>query len=268
MEDDKSDEYQLRFEDGNVVAQSDTSATPDADHTAESIEPGVETGFVVEVKPGALEVNDRLREAVGGHGDTLEFGSREHAEDYASQLSASNGPLRVQAAPENEPTDIDAYLLAEHNPSIKEPADIDGDTWTFDVGANLYGALGEAILLESPKPHALIYFVRQDLDIDENDLEWGLSVDVNRGRSSSVKISSGMGRWKPDCVIKAKDGWDGELLERYYCEIKTGDASFQRSQVKTMETLARDERILKIRVIIKALPDQYSLRIHEVHPPE
>ena len=114
------------------------------------------------MNPGAMEMNDRLREAVGSDGDTLVFGSREHAEHYASQLSATNGSRRIQAAPENEPRDIDAYLLAEHNPSIKEPAEIDDDTWTFDVRANLYGALGEAFLLESPKPHALIYFVRQD----------------------------------------------------------------------------------------------------------
>ncbi|WP_225336492.1 hypothetical protein [Halomicrobium urmianum] len=51
-------------------------------------------------------------------------------------------------------------------------------------------------------------------------------------------------------------------------QIKTGDASFERSQVDAMAALARDERVLKIRVTIEALPDQYSLRIRDVGPPE
>jgi hypothetical protein len=33
-----------------------------------------------------------------------------------------------------------------------------------------------------------------------------------------------------------------------------------------MEALARKERVLKIRVDIETLPDEYSLRIHEVEP--
>ncbi|NHN60470.1 MULTISPECIES: hypothetical protein [Halorussus] len=61
--------------------------------------------------------------------------------------------------------------------------------------------LGEAILLESPKPHALVYFVRQDLDIDEGGLEWGLNVDVTRGCLLSVDGSDRASRWTPDCVI-------------------------------------------------------------------
>jgi hypothetical protein len=262
---DELDASQLRFENGSLVKGPEAEGTPPEDHTADPIKPEEETGFVVEVKSGALEVNCRLREAVEVHGRTLDFGSRQQAENYASQLSASDGSVRIQASPDNEPRDIDAYLLADHDPSIKEPADVDGDTWTFDVGANLYGSLGEAILLESPKPHALIYFVRQDLDVDDDDLEWGLNVDVTPGQPLAVDSSNGAKRWTPDCVVKAKDGWD-EVLEQYYCEIKTGDASFERSQVEAMEGLASDERVLKIRVGIDDLPDQYSIRIHEVGP--
>ena len=33
--------------------------------------------------------------------------------------------------------------------------------------------------------------------------------------------------------------------------------------MNAMRTLAGDERVLKIRVLIDVLPDQYSLRIHE-----
>jgi len=268
MSDDEQDSFQLRFEDGSLVEPSESSRTSDTDHTADLIEPGQQTGFIAEAKPGALDVNSQLREVVEAYGHILDFGSRQHAEDYASQLSTSDGSLKIQAVPENEPKDIDAYLLADHNPSIKEPAEVENDTWTFDVGANLYGALGEVILLESPKPHALIYFIRQDLDFDEDALEWGLNVDVNRGQMLTVESSSGKTHWIPDCVIEAKDGWNGELLERYYCEIKTGGASFERSQIKSMEALAKNERVLKIRVNINNLPKQYSLRIQEVGTPE
>ncbi|WP_435180479.1 hypothetical protein [Halorussus sp. AFM4] len=268
MSEDERDTFQLRFKDGGLVEQPAESKVDDDDPAAESIEPGEETGFVVEAKSGALDVNGNLVETVETHGRTLEFGSREHAENYARQLSASGGGLRIQAAPENDPSDVDAYLLADHNPSIKEPATVEGDTWTFDVGANLYGVLGEAILVESPKAHALHYFVRQDLD--DVKLEEKLNVDVQPGRliSMSDDLGENQKNWIPDCKIIAKDGWDGPVVERYYCEIKTGNASFERTQVAAMEQLARDERVLKIRMLIEELPDQYSLRIHEVEPPD
>jgi hypothetical protein len=256
-----SDTSQLRFENGELIEE-----TTDDRYTVDPVEPGDDTGYAVEVKPGALGVNSELRETVEHRGHTLEFGSRARAEDYARQLSATGGELKIQAAPANEPDEIDAYLLAGHSPSIKKPAAVDGDTWTFDVGANLYGSLGEAILLHSPKPHALVYFVRQDLELDEGKLEWGLNVEVAAAEPQAIKHSGGPKRWTPDCVIEARDGWGGETLETYYCEIKTGDASFERSQVETMEALAREERVLKIRVDIENLPDEYSLRIHEVEP--
>ncbi len=267
MAKDESNTSQLRFEDGRLV-EGCRDGRLDDEPSADPVEPGDETGFVLEVKSGALEVNDTLREAVDSPGHTLEFGSRSQAEDYARQLSASDGALRVQATPANEPRDVDAYLLADHDLSIAEPAEIDGDAWTFDVGANLYGTLGEAILLHAPKPHALVYFVRRDLDIDEEDLEWGLNVDVEPGKPLSVDRDGERRRWTPDCVVEATDGWSGRTLERYFCEIKTGNASFERSQVDTMRELASEERVLKIRVDIDSLPDQYSLRIHEVEPPD
>jgi hypothetical protein len=140
-------------------------------------------------------VNRQLRDAVETHSQTLEFRSRTTAEDYAERLSASDGSLRIQSVPDNEPKAIDAYLLADHNPSIKTPAEIDGKMWTFDVGANLYGALGEAILIDAPKPHALIHYIRQDLEFDETDLEWGVNVTVERGQLLSVTSSEGATRW-------------------------------------------------------------------------
>lgn len=257
---------QPRFRDGEWVPEDCERSIVSAD----AVEPFKDTGFRVEIKPDALEVNASLRTAVEDHGSILEFGSRSQSERYAVQLSASSGNLRIQAAAPNDPSDVDAYLLADHNPSVTEPASKTGDTWTFDVGANLYGTLGEAILTSTPKPHALTYYVRQDLDVADEALTSELKVDVETDCDVLVGASGSDDRltWIPDCKLVARDGWNGEVLERYYCEIKTGNASFERSQLATMKHLATKERVLKIRVLIDDLPAQYSLRIHEVEPPE
>ncbi|MFH5802241.1 hypothetical protein [Haladaptatus sp. CMAA 1911] len=268
MPDPESDTVQLQFDKGNLVKRSSEDETASDENTANPITPGERTGFAVEVKDNAIEVNSTLSEVITAHGRTLDFGSRAQAGAYASQLSTGDGSLRIQAAPANDPRDVNAYFLADHTPSITEPAKTDGETWTFDVGANLYGALGEAILTGAPKPHALYYFVRQDLELDDGELASGLALEVERGRPISVDHPDGEKRWTPDCVVRAKNGWDGRVLARYYCEIKTGNASFERSQGVVMEELAAQERVLKIRVTIDELPEQYSLRIQEVTPAE
>lgn len=256
---------QTRFKDGQLVA---TNTQSESALETKRIEPGDGTGFRVEAKPDALDVNAALRNAIENHGNPLEFKSKPTAATYTDQLSATDGDLRLQTAAPNDPTDVDAYLLADHNPSIKEPAESEGDTLTFDVGANLYGTLGEAILTAPPKPHALIHFVNQDLNVDDTSLEYGVRVDVETDCPLTVPESDTgtTHRWRPDCKLIARDGWNGPVIETYYCEIKTGNASFERSQATAMRTLAEDERVLKIRVLIDKLPDQYSLRIHDVSP--
>lgn len=258
---------QTRFDDdGNLVIieeneqpQDDTTSEPDP------IEPGDGTGFILEVKEGAHEANQTLHHVVEDHGHELEFDSREVAEEYAKQVSRDDGDLRVQAASDTEPRNIDAYLLAAHNPSIKEPAEVDGDTWTFDVGPNLYGTLGESIITAVPKAHPLVHFVRQDLDVDEESLEYGLRVKVETDCALHTEEVDGKRvSWYPDCKIVVSDGWKDETIETYCCEIKTGDASFQRSQAAAMKAIAKNERVLKIRVVIEDLPDQYTVRIDEV----
>ena len=258
-----TDHKQTEFHDGELVSktgQSDPSAE------TERIEPGEGTGFRVEANSGALDVNTTLRSDVEDHGNPLRFISEHTAAAYADQLSATSGDLRLQLAAPNDPRDIDAYLFADHTPAIKEPAEISGDTWTFDVGANLYGTLGEAILTATPKPHALIHYINQDIGIEDSALNNSLRVDVDTGCALTVPTSDDgtQYRWLPDCKLVARDGWNGPVLETYYCEIKTGDASFERSQMSAMRALADNERVLKIRVLIDDLPDRYSLRIHEL----
>lgn len=256
------DEFnQLEFRDGRLVNRDDRES-PSELLDAEPVVPNEEAGFAAEIKTGALQVNDALVDVYEEHGEVLSFGSRAKAEAFAERLSAESGALRVQGAAPNDPSDVDGYLLAEHDRSVREPASTDGDTWTFDVGANLYGALGEAVVTSGSKPPALEYFVKRDLDgtLSETDAE--LRIRVTAGEA--VSFDQDQAYWMPDCLLEARDGWGGEVLERYWCEVKTGDASFERSQAAAMEALAAEERVLKIRVLIDELPHQYSVRIDEV----
>jgi hypothetical protein len=265
MSEEGSNTWQLRFENGDLSEPPESVGSA----TDPPVSPGVDTGYTVTVNGGALEVNERLETAVDAHGRTLEFGTRTQAELYTEWLSTGDRSLRLQAAAANEPADVDAYLLASHDPSVSEPVDTDDESLTFDVGANLYGALGEALLLDGPKPYALRYVVRRDLGISESEFEERFAMQIDRGTTISLDDDDGsVNRWIPDCTITVRDGWEGPLVERYYCEIKTGDASFQRSQMAAMQELAKSERVFKIRVRIDSLPEQYSLRVDEVSPPE
>jgi len=258
---DGEDVEQMRFRDGDVVCDPRNRSQSGDD----CVRPNEATGFCVRIEPGALEVNRCLVEVRDEHGDVLTFSTRAKAEVFAAQLSASDGELRIQAAAPNDPDDVDAYLLADHQPSVSEPAAVNGDTLTFDVGANLYGALGEAVIAGGPTCPALEHFVEQDLA--DVTLEHKLRVRVTDGELVSFDgDGTGDERWVPDCRVEARDGWRGRLVETYWCEIKTGDASFERTQVVAMRRLAREERVLKIRVLIDDLPDQYAVRFHEVDP--
>jgi hypothetical protein len=260
-DEDGEDFEQTRFSEGRLVRDSQQS-----DHaTGGLVSPNQETGFSVAIKPDALEVNQSLVEIRDEYSDTITFASRAKAEAFAAQVSATGGDLRIQAAAPNDPAAVDAYLLADHQPSVAEPASVGGDTWTFDVGANLYGALGEAVVTGGPTSPALEYFVEQDLA--DRAFEHGLRVRIADGEfvSFSEGESDG-GRWMPDCRIEARDGWRDRLIETYWCEIKTGDASFERTQIEAMRQLAREERVLKVRVLIDDLPKRYAARIHEVDP--
>jgi hypothetical protein len=268
MGDEERESTQLRFQNGELVPADGHRHRP-AGGRATTVRPGDGNGYTVTAKPGALEANSTLIEAVESHGQPLEFGSRRQAERYADQLSAGDGGLRLQSGAPNDPASVDAYLLAAHDPAITEPAAIEGETWTFDVGANLYGALGEAILLAAPKPHALYYYVTRDLERTDGTLHNGVFLDVQRETSIISTESADSGHtWLPDCVILARDGYEGPPLETYYCEIKTGEASFEPGQRETMESLATTERVLTIRVLPDRLPDRYGLRIREVEPSE
>lgn len=258
---DNGESEQTRFRNGRVERDPSSGDRRDA-----PVHPNRATGYAVSIKSGALEVNHRLVEVRDEYGETLTFADRETAEAFAHRLSSDGGDLRIQAAAPNDPDEVDAYLLADHQPSVHEPAAVDGDSLTFDVGANLYGVLGEAVVSGGPTSPALEHFVKQDLA--NRSLEDRLRLRVTEGEFVSFPDDgTDPNRWMPDCCVEARDGWRGRLVERYWCEIKTGDASFERTQVAAMRELAKESRVLKVRVLIEDLPEQYTVRIREVDSP-
>lgn len=259
MGDDESFQ-QLTFQGGDLVPESEAPAWSQS-----PVEPNEEAGYWIEIKPGALEVNRDLVAVRDEHGDVLSFGSRAKAEAFASRVSAADGNVRVQAAAPNDPAEVDGYLLADHDPAITEPATVDGETLRFDVGPNHYGALGEALIKEGANSPALRHFVEEDLADREVTADVRIHVTDGGFVQTSDSTQSFTG-WMPDCRVEARDGWDGPVIETYYCEIKTGNASFERSQVEAMEAMAREERVLKVRVLIDDLPSQYGVRFSEVSP--
>lgn len=207
------DEFeQLVFKDGRLVSAADDDLCQEPDK-AGPVRPNEGDGYRLAVKSGALEANESLIDVCDEHGEVLSFASRTKAEAFARRLSAEGAALRVQAAAPNDSSEDDGYLLADYDRSVREPAEVDGDTWTFDVGANLYGALGETVVKAGGKPPVIEYFVKEDLDAYPDDLELGLRISVE----SDIYVSShgNGGGWIPDCCVTARDGWNGKVLEEY-----------------------------------------------------
>jgi hypothetical protein len=64
------DTVQLKFENGTLVERSTESEPLSGEHTVDPIEPGDQTGFIVEVKAGAIDVNSMLPKIIETHGRT------------------------------------------------------------------------------------------------------------------------------------------------------------------------------------------------------
>lgn len=231
-------------------------------------------GFRVAVKPSALDANGAVGALVADRGNPLVFDSRGVAEATAARLSDS-GATRVviQAAAPQDPDGVDAYLVASPGRRTHDPIEADDGSLTFETTAAQYGALGEALVCcYGANPPPLAAYVRRDLDDGEvgggGDDRW---IDLDRDPDPVVYATAdGSTRlaWVPDCVARARDGPGGQVLESYYCEVKTGDASFQRDQATVMAYKACEATVLKIRVDVDGLPERYSARIEAVDPEE
>lgn len=212
--------------------------------------------YVVEIKESACEANPTVRDHVQVSGTELEFKSRETAEKYANEISSKGGRVRIQAAAPQDDSSVDAYLIPFPERHIGEPKDSPKSGLTFDVGANVYGELGSALIFGSSgvSPALRYYFYSEIEGVDESShylrsiREPYLPDDVPDDVS-----------WSPDGLVQVRRF--GELVDQYFCEVKAGNASFERGQLDGMQRVSRYYPVLKIRVDIENLPEEYTVRI-------
>lgn len=225
--------------------------------------------FIVEIKPSATETNRAVAELAEGEGELLEYVSRQEAELHVDNLTEQGGGrVALQKVAQSDSTSADVYLVSRPERNVWTPVDPDADTWVFGVGANQYGAIGEA-LIKTPggSPPALKNFIERDVDCEEDaELHISMREDMAQSKYHDTRGRPRYKNWLPDCVVEVEKGYPGELIREYWCEIKTGNSSFERNQVEWMEQKASESGItvLKIRVGLDDLPDQYSVRFDKV----
>lgn len=228
-------------------------------------------GFRVAIKDSVRRVLDAETLPTSGASDSLEFPSRAAAEARIEALSRTEtGTLELQRPAPNDPADVDAYLVYYPETRKRDPDGTLEDGWTFDTTANQYGDLGEALVTAADTP-ALNHFVRQDLaDVLEDRHLDRLEVRcVTRPVEfdwTTIRAAADGERpgWTPDCEVRAHLPDRRDPLHRYFCEIKTGEASFERNQAAGMEAVSEIADVLKIRVTIDALPDEYTVKVRRI----
>jgi hypothetical protein len=236
---------------------------------------GDEADFVVVAKKSAREANETVAALADERGATLSYPDRTTAEECAADLSErGETPVEVQAVAPQDSTDADAYLVAAPERRSRTPdGSVDG-TMTFDTTATQYGALGETLLCcYESNPPVLAHYAREDLDhlSDAERDRLHLAVDqspdpVEKRDANEKQGASETMRWIPDCRAVARLGSDGPALRDYWCEVKTGDGSFERDQRAVMRWKAREATVLKIHFDVQALPDSYSVTVSAVEP--
>ena len=231
-------------------------------------------GFRVAIKPSAVDASDAAQGLIERQGEVIQFDSRDAAEAEAARLSDGEGVrLGIQRAAPQDPTDVDAYLVPTPDRNTHTPLESVDGRHTYETTAAQYGALGEALICSyRSNPPPLVRYIREDLTdaaVGEPDLDDRLWVDLD-GDPDPVVVTNERQvtrlRWIPDCVAYARDRVSGEPFERYCCEIKTGDASFQRDQAAVMAYHATVATVLKIRLDVDTLPEKYTVRIERVEP--
>lgn len=215
------------------------------------------------IKESALESNPAVEELADESGSTIELDSKRTAEQLAERISAGGERVRVQRAAPNDPSDADGYLIRWPNRHVAEPKDSDVEGLTFDVGANQYGEIGTALVCGSyglsPGVKYYLFDEFEHLSEDRHKLSRECEPHFPQGYDPNIS-------WSPDCLIQvySRATWDVE--EMYVCEVKAGEASFQRNQAEDMQTVAEEFGVLKIRVVLDRLPQEYSVRIDQVQP--
>ncbi|WP_135806079.1 hypothetical protein [Halorussus marinus] len=220
--------------------------------------------FRVAIKDSATDANEAAWQFGRAEGETAKFDSEADARRRARELSAAGEtPLKIQRAAPQDPSDADAYLVAWPERRRRDPDGTPARGLTFDTAANQYGALGEAVVCSpAVNPPVLAHFARVDPALPDEDLRVELDADPE-----PVVVGASR-RWVPDCRATVRLGPDRPVLTEYWCEVKTGDGSFERSQREAMTAKAGEATVLKIRVDVTELPDSYTAWVRKVDPEE
>lgn len=219
--------------------------------------------YRVAIKESAIAHNAAVREFVDERGTTPEFDARQDAEAFVRSLTQGDVVIRLQAPSESDPAPVDAYLVRDGQCNEWMPVESDKPGTTFPVGGNIYGAIGvELIYLGGTPSPALTRYVA-DLGDAPDDARL---VDVEREPQLPERLASEVG-WRPDLGLTVAFERPA-TRETYYAEVKSGAASFQRSQRRDMHRVAEDHGVLKVRVDLAELPERYTVRIDAVGPDE
>jgi len=216
--------------------------------------------YEVLITESAQEANPAAATEVESQGNRRTFPSKQAAENFAKSLSRSGTRIQVQKVAPQDTRDIDAYLVPIPEKQVWEPKESDKTGLTFDTTANQYGAIGETVVSgDYGIAPGLKYYFERNIEVPDEDYKI-----VRRQNTSIPQSIDYEGSWMPDLVVDIKSLKDWQTIETFFCEIKSGDASFERSQREGMQSLAENHRVLKIRVDIEDLPSEYTLRIETV----
>lgn len=236
--------------------------------------------FRVAVRDSAVAASAAVGDLVAEWGRTATFPSRAVAERVASDLSErGTGRVWIQGAPD---ATADAYLVGrERVPG--EPIARDGDRFTCPVSATQYGAVGEALITAPAPDPALREWIRDDLPVAASVAEQvyfdgdpeppPVFLDESGGEGDrsgehdwSEDHPTARRRWVPDYRARARLPDEDRPIRTYWCEVKTGSGTLERSQSAAMSAAARDRTVLLVSVDVSGLPDSYEVAIGRVEP--
>jgi len=219
--------------------------------------------FRVALKESAKEHNPCVHEIVSKEGTIKEFESSRQAERFTEEMCARGGAVRLQSVAPQDPAEINAYLVSDKQQNEWEPIESDEQSATFPVGANTYGGLGLGLIYLGGKtsPALSHYFTEQASPSKQGRV---LHVDVEPTLPNDIKDETG---WRPDLQIEVATGGRSSK-EVYFAEVKSGDSSFERQQRADMQRVSGNYGVLRIRVVLDELPEEYTVRIDEVRPRE
>lgn len=220
--------------------------------------PGTFDMYRVAVKRSAVAENPGVRSRAEVD-DVLEFPSEGVAREFAAARSEDGPDVRLQAPASQDPMRVDAYLVRDNQAAEWSPDRQTDEEVIFPVGANVYGGIGQGILgLDGrPSPALTHYFSEVASPPPAGEVT---SVDHH----PTLPVEMADVGWHPDLRIHLAD--TASPPTTYFAEIKSGNASFERDQRRAMQRVARDAGVLKIRVRLNDLPEEYAVRIDEVTP--